>query len=247
MDMFGLIGYPLSHSFSVKYFEQKFAHEQIQAVYKNFEIDTLNKLLPLIENHQLKGFNVTLPYKEKIIPYLTELDDSAAIVGAVNCVKVRANKRIGYNTDIAGFEKSLSHLFAQHSLNMHDYKALVFGTGGASKAVCHVLQKYQIPYLIVSRTPLFNSISYLDINQTLLSSHRLLINTTPVGMYPLIDECLPLPYQFITPQHIAYDLIYNPAKTTFLVQCEQRTPFVKNGLEMLEIQAELSYKLFIQV
>ena len=245
MDVFGLIGYPLSHSFSAKYFEQKFTQEEIQAVYKNFEIDHLNKLLPLIETHQLKGFNITLPYKEKIIPYLTELDDSALIVGAVNCVKVRDNKRIGYNTDIFGFEKSLTHFFAQHSLNIHDYKALVFGTGGASKAVCHVLQNNQIDYLLVSRTPSLHSIQYHEVNEAILLSHQLLINTTPVGMYPHIDECLAIPYQFITPKHVAYDLIYNPAKTCFLKQCELRTLLIKNGLEMLHIQAELSYQLFI--
>lgn len=238
MTHYGLIGHPLSHSFSETYFREKFEREQITATYENFAIPTLDELHDLVANHRLNGFNVTIPFKQKIVPLLDSIDPIAAHIGAVNCVCVRNGKLVGYNTDYIGFEESLLPL-----INL-PIKALVFGTGGASQAISYVLQKHQIHFLHVSRNEIEHGITYADLNEQYLNDYHLLINCTPVGMYPMIKELLPIPYQWIHASHVAYDLIYNPAKTLFLQFCEAKGATIQNGIHMLEIQAEEAYKLF---
>jgi shikimate dehydrogenase len=235
---YGLIGYPLSHSFSETYFHEKFEREQILATYQNFAIPTLDELHNLVVTHSLNGFNVTIPHKQKIIPLLDSIDPIAAQIGAVNCVCVCNGKLVGFNTDYIGFEESLLPLVKL------PIKAMVFGTGGASQAITYVLQKHQIPFLRVSRNEIEHGITYADLNEQYLNDYHLLINCTPVGMYPMMDEVLPIPYQWINAFHVAYDLIYNPAKTPFLQFCEAKGATIQNGLHMLEIQAEEAYKLF---
>jgi shikimate dehydrogenase len=242
MQHYGLIGYPLSHSFSEAYFTSRFASEGIDADYKNIELHDLEALQELITLYQLDGFNVTIPYKEKIRKYLHEIDAEATQIGAVNCVKVSDGKCYGYNTDHIGFEKSL-HKWLIHDKQM---KALVFGTGGASLAVAYVLRKKQIPYVVVSRNEVKDGITYGDLNEAVLNEHHLLINTTPMGMYPDNQARLPIPYHLIGQSHFAYDLIYNPEKTSFLLACEQQGASIKNGYDMLIEQAEASFNIFHQ-
>lgn len=236
---YGLVGYPLSHSFSEAYFNQKFAAQGIPASYRNFELHDLDALREIVAYYKLDGFNVTIPFKEKIIPLLDELDEEAARVGAVNCVVVNNGRLKGYNTDITGFERSLLSFIP--STNM---KALVFGSGGASRAVCYVFQKLNMPYQLVTRNELLNSITYADLNQTIFDQYHLLINTTPVGMFPDVNEKLPIPYLMLHHDHYAFDLVYNPEKTAFLAACENQGAHIKNGHDMLVIQAEESYRIF---
>lgn len=239
MKHYGLIGYPLSHSFSERYFTEKFSAAFIKATYKSIEVHDLEVLPELVEYYKLDGFNVTIPYKERIIPFLDSIDAIAAEIGAVNCVCVVNGKLKGYNTDVIGFEKSLMSLINSESLS-----ALVIGSGGSSKAVAFVLNKLHIPFQIVSRNELLHSITYADLNEQSFHEHRLLINTTPVGMFPNVDEKLPIPYQFMHERNLAFDLIYNPEKTFFLKACESAGGQIKNGYDMLIMQAEASYELF---
>ncbi len=239
MKHFGLIGCPLSHSFSERYFAEKFYTSSIDATYRNFELYDLDALADIIQLHHLDGFNVTIPYKEKVIPYLNELDEAAKEIGAVNCVKVQQEKLIGYNTDIIGFEKSLRGF-----IDSLEIKALVFGSGGASKAIRYVLNKMQIPFLMVSRNDILDSITYADLTEAILSEYTLLVNTTPVGMFPDVLKKIPLPYHLINESHYAFDLIYNPEKTAFLKRCEEQGAQIRNGFEMLTIQADESYRIF---
>lgn len=236
---YGLVGYPLSHSFSEAYFNQKFAAEDIPASYRNFELHDLDALQEIVQHYQLDGFNVTIPYKEKIIPLLDELDEEAKQVGAVNCVVVTQGRMKGYNTDITGFQRSLMNFIPSTEM-----KALVFGSGGASRAVRYVLEQMGIPCQVVTRNEVLNSITYADLNHKWMQDHNLLINTTPVGMYPDVNEKLPIPYHMVHAGHYAYDLVYNPGKTAFLSACEKQGAHIKNGHEMLIIQAEESYRLF---
>lgn len=238
MRHFGLIGNPLSHSFSKDYFNQKFEDEGIEATYSNFALEDLDQLRELVESHSLAGFNVTIPYKEKILSKLDWIHPTAKQIGAVNCVHVQHGRYLGYNTDIIGFEQSLKLFYSGHG------PALVFGNGGASKAVTFVLNLLNIAYLVVSRNEILNGITYADLNRTILESHPLLINTTPVGTYPNIDACLPITYKWLNSQHFVYDLVYNPAKSKFLHFCEAEGASIKNGYEMLVIQAEESYKIY---
>ena len=238
MKHFGLIGNPLSHSFSRDYFTQKFEQESTQASYTNFQLEELDNLHELIQMHQLSGFNVTIPYKEKIIPLLDWVSPLAYDIGAVNCVHIKDRKLLGYNTDIIGFEQSLSSFYEDKG------PALVFGSGGASKAICYVLKKLLIPYLVVSRNEILNGITYADLSRKIIEAHPLLINTTPVGTYPDVEACLPITYKWINPEHYVFDLVYNPDKTKFLMFCEAEGAKIKNGYEMLEIQAEESYKIY---
>lgn len=238
MKKYGLIGYPLSHSFSVSYFTKKFEKEHINAIYNNYPLKDIKELRDLIQKENLDGLNVTIPYKEKVIPLLDELDATAKSIGAVNCIKIKRGKLIGYNTDITGFEKSLLDFIPIRC------KALVFGTGGASKAISFVLNKNGFEVQIISRNETLNSLTYSDLNESIIVSHQLIINTTPVGTYPNIDDRLLIPYKYINKNHYVYDLIYNPEKTAFLSFCEAEGAHIKNGYEMLEIQAEESYKIF---
>ena len=241
MKRLALLGFPLSHSFSRSYFERKFKNENINSYeYSNAELDSIDKLPFLLEKEGLIGFNVTIPYKEKIIPYLDQLDNSAKEVGAVNTVKlIRTENRIrlvGYNTDIYGFEKSLGE-----ELNKHK-NALILGTGGAAKAVAFVLSKAGINAQFVSR----NSDNLLNYNSLdkIIKTHTLIINTTPLGMYPDINSFPLINYDDLTTSHFLYDLVYNPEETLFLKKARLRGAKIKNGLQMLELQAEKAWSIF---
>ncbi len=238
--MYGIIGYPLSHSFSPAYFNKKFAALGLPDVYKSFSVESIEELGKVLsENKALKGFNVTIPYKESILPLLDEVDETAAAIGAVNCVCVKHGYTKGYNTDIIGFSETLLPL-----LRAHHTDALVLGTGGASKAVTFVLKQQGISYKLVSRSPTISSLSYKDIDQACIQRHKLVINTTPVGMYPQTDECPDIPYRYLGEDHLLYDLIYNPAETLFLQKGKAQGALVKNGYEMLIAQAEAAWDLW---
>lgn len=241
MRHFGLVGLNLQHSFSKKYYSQKFAAANIDADYANFEIDNLQELHSIVKNNRLSGFNVTIPYKEDIIPFLDKMDTSSQKIGAVNCVKIIDGQLIGYNTDWLGFEIS----FLKFIHGIKNFSALVFGTGGSSKAVQYCLLKNKIPFQLVSRMENSDFISYRQINQEILEKHTVLINTTPIGMFPKIDEILPIPFHYITKQHFAYDLIYNPLESSFLKNCGKMGASIKNGLEMLHLQADASMEIFL--
>ncbi|MEO6538676.1 MAG: shikimate dehydrogenase [Ferruginibacter sp.] len=241
MNLYGLIGYPLGHSFSKKYFTDKFANEGIKdSFFELFPIEDICYFPQLIKSESaLKGLAVTIPYKQDVMPYLQSVNEHAMEVGAVNCIRVLPTEMIGYNTDIIGFEKSFAPL-----LLPHHKKALVLGTGGASKAVQYVLNKLLIPFLIVSRTPSGTEISYSEINNSLLKEYTILVNCSPVGMEPNEDFMPSLPYHFITSKHFLYDLVYQPAKTKFLNLGELNGALIKNGYEMLIIQAEENWKIW---
>ena len=245
MRRFGLIGYPLSHSFSQKFFTDKFREEGIaDCIYENFPLENIDALRSVLENHaDLVGINVTIPYKEKVIPYLHHQNDVVKQIGACNCIKIVNGELYGYNTDVTGFEQSLRPL-----LETHHNKALVLGTGGAAKTIHFVLDKLGIHFLEVSRQPFSGrQISYEQITADVLESHTLIINTTPLGMYPKVEECPPIPYHLLTSRHYLFDLVYNPAKTLFLQQGEAEGAVIKNGSDMLVIQAEESWKIWNSV
>ena len=241
MRRFGLIGYPLSHSFSQKYFTEKFQRENLSgALYENFPLATIDELPSVLEKHpDLEGINVTIPYKQDVIPFLWKQNEIVKAIGACNCIKIVQGKLEGYNTDVAGFEISLEKL-----LEPYHKKALVLGTGGAAKAVHYVLQKKGIEYIEVSRNPLGRrQISYNDVDG-IMHDHLLVVNTTPLGMYPNVDEYPPIAYDMLTPRHYLFDLIYNPPVTAFLKKGQQKGAMVRNGGEMLVIQAEESWKIW---
>ena len=242
---FGLIGYPLSHSFSKKYFTDKFVKEGISGChYELFPIESVNLVVDLLqEQAQLEGLNVTIPYKVTVIPFLDELEEAAAYIGAVNCISIvrKDDKPFlkGYNTDAYGFEASLKPLLAAHH-----QKALLFGNGGAAKAVKYVLEKLGITYLVVTRTPTAASIGYEDVTEQILQEYTVLINSTPLGMSPNVESCPDIPYTAVNHRHLAYDLVYNPEQTKFLQLSAAQGALVKNGMEMLELQAERSWQIW---
>jgi shikimate dehydrogenase len=240
MREFGLIGYPLSHSFSRRYFTEKFSKEGIDASYENFPLENIGELPSLIETHPaLEGLNVTIPHKQSVIASLDSMSDVVKEIGACNCIRIRNAKREGFNTDVIGFETSLNaHLSPIHR------KALVLGTGGASKAVCFVLNKKSIPFLQVSRNRSAGVISYEDITPSLVEEHLLIINTTPLGMYPDIHHCPDLPYDAIGESHYLFDLVYNPSMTLFLQKGKENGAIIENGYSMLELQAEESWMIW---
>jgi shikimate dehydrogenase len=241
MNRYGLIGYPLSHSFSGRYFAEKFTREGItDYIYELFPLEDISAFHSLWESHpDLRGLNVTIPYKEKVIPFLTELSEVVRETGACNCIKKTNNGLVGYNTDVTGFETVLLR-----NLQPRHKAALVLGTGGAAKAVKYVLTKNGISYLSVSRSEGSGIISYANLDHTLISEHLLIINTTPLGMYPHTNEAPVIPYESITPRHFLFDLIYNPAKTLFLEKGEAKGAFIQNGADMLTIQAEESWRIW---
>ena len=244
--MYGLLGRKLGHSFSKEYFTDKFSRLNLNDSYVNIELDDVSEIVSFVkENKDLKGFNVTVPYKEAIIPYLDDIDNVAKEVGAVNTVKVCNNGMLkGFNTDVIGFEKLLETAYRDTS-HKYNNNALIFGSGGASKAVQYVLRKNNIPFKIVSRNvDLGIKISYDEINSTGFSPYSLIINTTPVGMFPNVNEYLELPYSTITSQNIFIDLIYNPAETLFLEKARLKGAAVFNGLTMLYEQAEAAWKIW---
>lgn len=242
MKQFGLIGYPLSHSFSKGYFADKFLKENItDCKYDIFPLEKIEDIIPLCTNFpNLAGLNVTIPYKEQVIPYLDALDEVANAIGAVNTIKFDNGKKIGYNSDCYGFEMSLRPL-----LKPHHTSALILGTGGASKAVEYVLKKLHISYQYVSRKKSTHTITYDELNAVnYLQKNTIIINTTPVGMYPNIDVAPPINYEEIEEHFLLYDLVYNPEETQFLKLGKANGAQTKNGLEMLYLQAERSWQIW---
>ena len=244
--LYGLLGKQISYSFSSGYFSEKFKDLKLENCrYVNFDIDTIDQFHRLvIENsNTLSGLNVTIPYKQDVLHFLDELDQEAAAIGAVNTIKfLKGGKTKGYNTDAYGFENSLKPLLApQHT------KALILGTGGASKAVAFVLQKLQIGFVFVSRSPdIHDQIAYTDLNESLMLEHTIIINCTPLGTFPQMNLCPDIPYELISSAHVLYDLIYNPSVTTFLQKGKDQGATIKNGLEMLQLQAEESWEIWNQ-
>ena len=244
--LYGLLGYPLVHSFSQNYFNQKFESENIDAEYINFEIPDVGMLMEVVaENENLNGLNVTIPYKEQVIPFLDEIDPAASEVGAVNVIKFIRGKdglRLkGYNSDIIGFTDSIKSL-----LKPHHQSALVLGTGGAAKAVSYSLRKLGLEVQLVSRRKSANTLVYEELTKNDLKTHKVIVNTTPLGMYPNVDTCPDIPYRYLTSQHLCYDLIYNPDETLFLKNSRLAGAQEKNGLEMLLLQAFASYSIWNQ-
>lgn len=238
--VFALVGYPLTHSFSPGYFNERFRREQIDAVYKTAPLQDISLFLDwLADNPNVCGLNVTIPYKSTIIPYLDQIDPIAAAIGAVNCITVKNGKTKGYNTDIIGFGESLKPMLASSNI-----KALVLGTGGASKAVTWVLNRFGIPYRLVSRKWASELLTYDMVNAHVLGEYRLIINTTPLGMYPSEQHAPELPYNALTDKHLLFDLIYNPPETTFLKYGRRAGATVKNGLEMLYFQADTGWEMW---
>lgn len=236
MRHFGLIGRKLGHSFSAKFFTAKFRSEEIDADYQLYELESIGLLPKLMADYHLDGFNVTIPYKESIIPYLDELTPEARDVGAVNCVVFRESSLIGHNTDITGIEASL------HWLDLDDgCKALVLGTGGASKAVQYVLRKLGIEYMVVSRDKSRGDVTYDELSHEVIASHHLIINTTPLGMHPDIESAPEIDYTAITSEHRAFDLVYNPANTEFLRRAKEQGATTMGGIMMLQTQAIASW------
>jgi shikimate dehydrogenase len=244
LKRYGLIGFPLTHSFSVSYFTRKFEQEGIEAVYQNFPLEDISAFEKLVkEEPDLRGLNVTVPYKEQIIPFLDALSETARSIRAVNtvclCRKAGRLALVGHNSDVIGFEKSIG----EH-LKDHHNQALVLGTGGSSKAVTYVLEKLGISFYLVSRSDGEGRLTYDDIDHKLLTSCPLIINTTPLGMYPKLENYPPIPYQWLGEHHLLFDLIYNPEKTRFLAKGEAQGATIVNGYNMLVYQAEGSWEMW---
>lgn len=245
MQKYGLIGYPLKHSFSIGYFNEKFRSEGINAEYVNFEIPKISDFTEIIEeNPDLCGLNVTIPYKEQVIPFLNELDPDTAKIGAVNVIKIIRQKGkvklIGYNSDIIGFTQSIQPL-----LQPHHKKALILGTGGASKAIYHGLKNLGLESTFVSRVSESKEVlTYEKLTPEIIKEHTVIVNCTPVGMYPKVNFCPDIPYESLTPNHLLYDLLYNPNVTLFMKKGEEQGAVTKNGLEMLLLQAFAGWEIW---
>jgi shikimate dehydrogenase len=241
MRQFGLIGYPLTHSFSQKFFTEKFEKEKLaDCRYDTFSIPSVDELPNVLKNNpDLRGLNVTIPYKENVLSYLDEKTPLVRKIKACNCIKIANGKLTGYNTDAPAFEQSL-----KEKLQPHHTKALILGTGGAAKAVEYSLRQLNITYKYVSRKPSAKSFSYEQLTEPLMQEYTLIINTTPLGMHPNIVEAPQIPYHALTSKHYLFDLIYNPAKTLFLQKGEQQGAAIKNGHEMLVLQAEESWRIW---
>ena len=241
MKTYGLIGKSLVHSFSKNHFTEKFKEEGTDAIYENFELPDISEFNALVLSKEIAGLNVTIPYKESIIPFLDGLDDVAKKIGAVNTIKFTENgQKIGYNTDAYGFHQSIKPFLASH----HE-RALILGTGGASKAIVYVLQSLGLKVLFVSRTPkTSNEISYKDINENVITSHKLIVNTTPLGMFPNVSTSPGLAYEHFTSEHLAYDLVYNPEETLFMKKAKAQGATSLSGLQMLYHQAEKAWEVW---
>lgn len=244
MKKYGLIGYPLGHSFSKNYFNEKFHSESIDAEYLNFEIPNIKDINSvLVNNPELVGLNVTIPYKEQVIPYLDEIDPDASAIGAINVIRIIRQKGktrlIGYNSDIIGFMQSIEPLLEpQHK------KALILGTGGSSKAIFHGLKKLGVEAKFVSRTPKVGMFTYEDLTPEVMDEYKVIVNCTPVGMYPRADEYPNIPYEYLTPNHLLYDLLYNPNTTLFMKKGADKGAVTKNGIEMLLLQAFAAWDIW---
>ncbi|WP_347922317.1 shikimate dehydrogenase [Pontimicrobium sp. SW4] len=242
MAKFGLIGKGIDYSFSRSYFSEKFKNEGLHHTYVNFDIDTIELFPEIISStKKLRGLNVTIPYKEAVIPYLTKLHKTAKKIGAVNTIKItKKGKFIGYNTDYYGFKKSI-----EPYLKSHHKKALILGTGGASKAIAYALNKLDIKYKYVSRKATENkSITYDSLTEADIKTHQIIINCTPLGTYPKTNECVDIPYDAIDNTHLVFDLIYNPEETKFLTIAKIKGATISNGSKMLELQAEKAWKIW---
>ncbi|MBR9915018.1 MAG: shikimate dehydrogenase [Algicola sp.] len=242
MHRLGLIGKNISYSFSRTYFNQKFQNEQLPYTYENFDLEAISELKTIIHDQSdILGFNVTIPYKEQVIPLLDKIDKKAKRIGAVNTITVDKNKQLkGYNTDCYGFKKSIKPL-----LEAHHKKALILGTGGASKAIAYVLKKLKIKFEYVSRTP--NDVAtftYEELSSKILSKYTVIINCTPVGTFPNVNACPKIPYDGITSKHLLYDLIYNPEETEFLRLGKRQGAKISNGYQMLVYQAEKAWRIW---
>jgi shikimate dehydrogenase len=243
MRKFGLIGNPLTHSFSKKYFTEKFEKEAIpNCQFDLYEIPDISHFEKIIaENPELEGMSVTIPYKQEVIPFLNELDTACEVIGAVNCIRIRDGKRTGFNTDYIGFKQSL-----QNWLGTDIPRALVLGTGGASKAVKVALKDLGVSFLAVSRSPSENQITYSDLenNPAFFQSFPLIINTTPLGTFPKTDQMPDIPKKMLNESHRVYDLVYNPSETMLMKACLEKGGMAKNGMDMLELQAEAAWKIW---
>ena len=244
MEKYGLLGYPLGHSFSINYFNQKFKDENIDAVYENYEIKSIDKLPEILDsNPNIRGFNVTIPYKQKVISYLDTISPEAIAIGAVNVIRVEhVNNDVilkGYNSDVIGFTKSIEPM-----LEKYHRKALILGTGGASKAVDYGLRSLGLETIFVSRFQRPNTIQYKDITPEIIKEYNVIVNCTPCGMFPHTNECPDLPYEYMDNHTLLYDLIYNPDTTLFMQKGEERGASTKNGLEMLLLQAFASWEFW---
>jgi Shikimate 5-dehydrogenase len=245
MQKYGLIGYPLKHSFSIGYFNEKFRSEGIDAEYVNFEIPDIKDFKAIIdENPNLCGMNVTIPYKEQVIPYLDELSENAAAIGAVNVIKIIRQKGkvklVGYNSDIIGFSDSIKPYLSKGNHT----KALILGTGGASKAIFHGLKSLGIQGTYVSRTKEPGILTYEELTPEIIAENTIIVNCTPLGMFPKVDTCPDIPYEALTPNHLLYDLIYNPDTTLFMKKGAEKGAQTKNGLEMLLLQAFAGWEIW---
>jgi shikimate dehydrogenase len=243
MKQFGLIGYPLGHSFSKKYFTEKFCKEGIEANYELYELKGIDELVELKKLENLCGLNVTIPYKQDVFSYLDEVDTTAAEIGAVNVIKfIRKNGKLylkGYNSDTIGFENSI-----RPNLKSHHKNALILGTGGASKAIHYTLQKLGITTTYVSRTPKSGVLTYNQLTEELIKQYQVIVNASPVGTYPHIDECPELPYGGLTNLHLLFDVVYNPTETLFLKRGKFQGAITLNGEDMLKGQAEVAWKIW---
>ncbi len=237
---FGIIGYPLEHSFSAPYFNEKFAREGIDAVYEAYPIQHVEEFVELCQMHDFIGINVTYPYKESIIPYLDQLDETAAAIGAVNVVRFVDGKKLGYNTDVIGFMEALRPL-----LKPQHRSALVLGTGGAAKAITYALEQLGIGYTFVSREAV-KGLTYESLTKEITQANTLIINCTPLGMYPNTETYPAIPYAYLTAEHLLFDVIYNPEKSVFLQKGEAQGAAIQNGLSMLHGQAEAAWKIWRQ-
>lgn len=244
MDKYGLIGYPLGHSFSIGYFNEKFDNENINARYINFEIPSIEDFIEVIDfNPELRGLNVTIPYKEQVIPYLDSLSPEATAIGAVNVIRVthkgKKTQLKGFNSDVIGFTRSIEPL-----LERHHKKALILGTGGASKAIDFGLRSLGLETKFVSRTKRDGILCYEDITADIIREYNVIVNCTPLGMYPNVDSCPKLPYEAMDSHTLLYDLLYNPDETLFMTKGREQGAVVKNGLEMLLLQAFASWEFW---
>ncbi len=245
MDKYGLIGYPLKHSFSYKFFGEKFQKEKIEAEYSNYEIEDIKRLPSIISSDpSIRGLNVTIPYKEQVLPLLDELDETAKAIGAVNVIKIiRKEGRIilkGYNSDLIGFQNSIRPMINPLLLT----KALILGTGGASKAVEFGLRKLGLESKYVSRTSATGIFTYKELGPEIMSEYKVIVNASPVGTFPNVDECPEIPYEYLTSSHLLYDLVYNPPITKFLELGKNQGAKIKNGGEMLELQAIAAWDIW---
>ncbi len=245
MDLYGIIGNPLTHSFSPRFFTEKFLKEGIDAQYLKFEITSISHFPDVVREYaELKGLNVTIPYKEVVMPFLDSIDPQAEEIGAINVIKFIKEggviRLVGYNSDIIGFQNSIAPLL---NADIHK-KALILGTGGASKAVAKALDNLGVEFTYVSRSAKSGQLVYEDLNRDIIQDNTIIINTSPLGTFPEVDEAADIPYHFLTPKHLLYDLVYNPAETKFLRLGKAQGAIIKNGAEMLELQALAAWDIW---